>query len=64
MEERKVKHPQDPDHYDWEYDCDGNKVVKGDFTTPYHDYSKEYSKRSWERIVGYGTPDGKCFSSN
>ena len=25
----------DPDKREWEYDCEGNKVVKGDFTTLY-----------------------------
>ena len=25
----------DPDKRDWQYDCEGNKVVKGDFTTLY-----------------------------
>jgi hypothetical protein len=25
----------DPDKRDWQYDCEGNKVVKGDFTTMY-----------------------------
>jgi len=30
----------DPDERDWEYDCEGNKVVKGDFTTAYNPNKK------------------------
>ncbi len=60
------KHPQDPDNLPWEYDCDGTKVVKGDFTKrwPDNDYSKEYSDLQWARTVGYGTPDGRHFKDD
>ncbi len=39
MEKRRLKqelltHP-DPDKRPWMYDCDGRKVVQGDFTTPW-----------------------------
>ena len=34
MTSKKDFHP-DPDKRPWEYDCDGNPVVKGDYTTPY-----------------------------
>ena len=66
MEDRKVKHPQDPDNLPWEYDCDGTKVVKGDFTKrwPDNDYSNEYSDLQWARTVGYGTPDGRHFKDD
>lgn len=30
----------DPDERDWEYDCEGNKVVKGDFTKAYQPKKK------------------------
>ena len=66
MEDRKIKHPQDPDNLPWEYDCDGTKVVKGDFTKrwPDNDYSNEYSDLQWARTVGYGTPDGRHFKDD
>jgi len=66
MEDRKVKHPHDPDNLPWEYDCDGTKVVKGDFTKrfPDNDYSNEYSDLQWARTVGYGTPDGRHFKDD
>lgn len=66
MEDRKVKHPQDPDNLPWEYDCDGTKVVKGDFTKrwPDSDYSNEYSDLQWARTVGYGTTDGRHFKDD
>lgn len=33
----------DPDNRPWEYDCDGNKVVKGDFTQAWTDDKEEKS---------------------
>ena len=34
MEKRVVEenYEIDPDKREWQYDCEGNKVVKGDFT--------------------------------
>ena len=33
MEKRVVENYElDPDNREWQYDCEGNKVVKGDFT--------------------------------
>ena len=33
MEKRVVENYElDPDNRKWQYDCEGNKVVKGDFT--------------------------------
>ena len=35
----------DPDKRNWQYDCEGNKVVKGDFTTLY-----KPKKKLWDAL--------------
>ena len=64
VEKRRLE--LDPDNRPWEYDCDGNKVFKGDFTKAWtdKDYSNEYSDLQWARTVGYGTPDGRHFKDD
>jgi hypothetical protein len=55
----------DPDKREWEYDCEGNKVVKGDFTKLYKPKKKlwDATPEEWNAAFKSGEEKKKFFGT-